>query len=110
MHSGDNSSVKGKPKLSLVKYHMALAKNQKTQIIKDYALFEGDTGSPEVQIALLTASVQELTEHLKKHKKDNHSRRGLLKQVSKRRRLLNFLLAKSEERYRKLIERLGLTK
>ncbi|HYD35024.1 MAG TPA: 30S ribosomal protein S15 [Vitreimonas sp.] len=89
---------------------MALAKNQKTQIIKDYALFEGDTGSPEVQIALLTASVQELTEHLKKHKKDNHSRRGLLKQVSKRRRLLNFLLAKSEERYRKLIERLGLTK
>ena len=89
---------------------MALAKKQKATIIKDYALFEGDTGSPEVQIALLTASIQELTEHLKAHKKDNHSRRGLLKQVSKRRRLLNFLLDRSEERYRKLIDKLGLNK
>ncbi len=89
---------------------MALTKNQKGQIIKDFALFEGDTGSPEVQIALLTASIQELTAHLNQHKKDNHSRRGLLKQVSKRRRLLNFLMNKSEERYRKLIDRLGLSK
>lgn len=89
---------------------MALAKAQKAQIIKDYQLFEGDTGSPEVQIALLTASVQELTGHLAKHKKDNHSRRGLLKQVAKRRRLLNFLLKHDENRYRKLIERLGLSK
>lgn len=89
---------------------MALPKAHKLQIIKDFALFEGDTGSPEVQVALLTSSIAELTEHLKQHKKDNHSRRGLLKQVSKRRRLLNFLLTKSEERYRKLIERLGLTK
>jgi small subunit ribosomal protein S15 len=89
---------------------MALTKTSKTQIIKDYALFEGDTGSPEVQVALLTNSILELTEHLKKHKKDNHSRRGLLKQVAKRRRLLNFLLTKSEERYRKLIDRLNLTK
>jgi len=89
---------------------MALQKDSKTQIIKDYALFEGDTGSPEVQVALLTTSILELTEHLKQHKKDNHSRRGLLKQVSKRRRLLNFLMAKSEERYRKLIDRLGLSK
>lgn len=89
---------------------MALTKASKTQIIKDYALFEGDTGSPEVQIALLTNSINELTEHLKKHKKDNHSRRGLLKQVAKRRRLLNFLLTKSEDRYRKLIDRLNLTK
>lgn len=89
---------------------MALTKASKLQIIKDFALFAGDTGSPEVQIALLTNSINELTEHLKKHKKDNHSRRGLLKQVAKRRRLLNFLLSKSEERYRKLIERLGLTK
>lgn len=89
---------------------MALTKNQKNQIIKDYQLFEGDTGSPEVQIALLTASIQELTEHLKQHKKDDHSRRGLLKQVAKRRRLLNFLLERSEERYRKLIDRLGLSK
>ncbi|HNV44990.1 30S ribosomal protein S15 [Candidatus Woesebacteria bacterium] len=89
---------------------MALNKEQKAQIIKDFALFEGDTGSPEVQIALLTASIQELTEHLKTHKKDNHSRKGLLKQVSKRRRLLNFLLSRSEERYRKLIDKLGLSK
>ncbi len=89
---------------------MALQKDTKTLIIKDYALFEGDTGSPEVQVALLTNSINELTEHLKKHKKDNHSRRGLLKQVAKRRRLLNFLKTKSEDRYRKLIERLGLSK
>ena len=89
---------------------MALTKQQKGQVITDYQLFEGDTGSPEVQIALLTASIQELTEHLKAHKKDNHSRRGLLKQVAKRRRLLNFLLDRSEERYKKLIERLGLSK
>ncbi len=89
---------------------MALAKAQKAQIIKDYQLFDGDTGSPEVQIALLTASIQELTGHLAKHKKDNHSRRGLLKQVAKRRRLLNFLLKHDENRYRKLIERLGLSK
>ena len=89
---------------------MALAKNQKQQIITEYQLFEGDTGSPEVQIALLTASVQQLTEHLSQHKKDDHSRRGLLKQVAKRRRLLNFLMQRSEDRYRKLIERLGLSK
>ncbi len=89
---------------------MALTKASKSQIIKDFALYEGDTGSPEVQVALLTNSINELTEHLKKHKKDNHSRRGLLKQVAKRRRLLNFLLSKSEERYRKLIDRLDLSK
>ena len=89
---------------------MALTKTQKSQIITDYQLFEGDTGSPEVQIALLTASIQELTAHLKVHKKDDHSRRGLLKQVAKRRRLLNFLLERSEDRYRKLIDRLGLSK
>ena len=89
---------------------MALTKATKTQIIADYALFPGDTGSPEVQVALLTNSITELTEHLKRHKKDNHSRRGLLKQVAKRRRLLNFLLQKSEERYRKLIDRLNLSK
>ena len=89
---------------------MALTKTQKTQIVKDYALFEGDTGSPEVQVALLTASIQELTQHLKRHKKDNHSRRGLLKQVAKRRRLLNFLMGRSEERYRKLIDRLEVSK
>lgn len=89
---------------------MALTKAQKNQIIADFQLYEGDTGSPEVQIALLTASIQELTEHLKQHKKDNHSRKGLLKQVAKRRRLLNFLSTKAKERYQKLIDRLGLSK
>jgi small subunit ribosomal protein S15 len=89
---------------------MALATDKKSLIIKDFALFEGDTGSPEVQIALLTNSINDLTDHLKKHKKDNHSRRGLLKQVAKRRRLLNYLVQKSEDRYRKLLERLGLKK
>jgi len=89
---------------------MALSKDQKQQIIKEFQLFEGDTGSPEVQVALLTASINELTKHLMKHKKDDHSRRGLLKQVAKRRRLLNFLRERSTERYQKLIERLGLSK
>lgn len=89
---------------------MALSKAQKLQIIADFALFEGDTGSPEVQIALLTASIQDLTKHLSAHKKDDHSRRGLLKQVAKRRRLLNFLLSRSEDRYRTLIDRLELSK
>lgn len=91
-------------------YTMALAKNQKQALIKQFQLFEGDTGSPEVQIAILTASINELTAHLKKHKKDNHSRRGLLKQVSKRRRLLNFLKGKSAERHDELVKKLGLGK
>ena len=89
---------------------MALTKKQKQTIIDEYALFDGDTGSPEVQVALLTASVTQLTEHLSEHKKDDHSRRGLLKQVAKRRRLLNFLKERSEERYRTLIDKLGLSK
>lgn len=82
----------------------------KAQIIKDYGQAEGDTGSPEVQVALLSHQITSLTDHLKQHKKDNHSRKGLLKMVAKRRRLLNFLMRKSEERYQKLIERLNLTK
>lgn len=90
--------------------HMALTKVQKEEIIKQFQLFAGDTGSPEVQVALLTASIQELTNHLGQHKKDNHSRRGLLKQVAKRRRLLNFLKEKSAERYEKLIKTLELSK
>jgi len=89
---------------------MALPKTQKQDIIKEFQLFDGDTGSPEVQVALLTNSISQLTEHLKQHKKDNHSRRGLLKQVSKRRRLLNFLKNKSDERYQQLIKRLELSK
>ena len=89
---------------------MALSKSQKQEIIKEYQLFEGDTGSPEVQIALLTASIQELTDHLKSHKGDDHSRKGLLRQVSKRRRLLRFLRERSNERYEALIKKLGLKK
>ncbi len=89
---------------------MALDPQIKAQIIKDFSQGEGDTGSPEVQVALLTNQITSLTGHLKTHKKDNHSRRGLLKMVAKRRRLLNFLLRKDEARYKKLIERLGLNK
>ncbi len=89
---------------------MALSKSQKKAIMKQYQLFEGDSGSPEVQIALLTASIQELTDHLKTHKGDDHSRKGLLRQVSKRRRLLRFLQKRSVERYETLIKKLGLKK
>ena len=82
----------------------------KSQIIKEYQTHEGDTGSPEVQIALLTNRITELTEHLKVHKKDNHSRRGLLKMVGQRRGLLKYLEKTDIERYRSLIGRLGLRK
>lgn len=78
------------------------------EIIAEYALSEGDTGSPEVQIALLTGRISHLTEHLQTHKHDHHSRRGLLLLVGKRRRLLNYLQNSEIERYRSLIERLGL--
>jgi small subunit ribosomal protein S15 len=80
----------------------------KKKIIGEYALTEGDTGSPEVQVALLTHRIAELTEHLKEHKHDHHSRRGLLLLVGQRRRLLNYLAKKDINRYRSLIERLGL--
>ncbi len=83
---------------------------QKSAIIAEYATKEGDTGSPEVQVAILTARINELNEHLKVHKKDHHSRRGLLKMVGKRRNLLNYLKEKDIERYRTLITRLGLRK
>ena len=82
----------------------------KQQIIKDYQLKEGDTGSPEVQIAVLTYRINDLNEHLKVHKKDHHSRRGLLKMVGQRRNLLAYLKDKDVERYRTLIARLGLRK
>ncbi len=84
--------------------------DSKTTIIKKFATTKGDTGSPEVQIALLTERIKELTEHLKLHKKDNHSRRGLLKMVSKRRRLLNYLRGNTEDRYKTLIKSLSLAK
>ncbi len=87
-----------------------ISKEKKAAIIKEYAREEGDTGSPEVQIAILTARIQELTEHLKVHQKDHHSRRGLLKMVGQRRGLLTYLKNKDIERYRSLIERLGLRK
>lgn len=89
---------------------MALIKEYKSSIIDEYRTHEKDTGSPEVQIAILTKRIQQLTEHLKTHKKDHHSRRGLLKMVGQRRALLNYLRAKDIERYRNLIERLELRK
>lgn len=82
----------------------------KTEIITKYAIHEGDTGSPEVQVALLTERINHLNEHLKEHKKDHHSRRGLLKMVGQRRGLLNYLKEKDIERYRTIIASLGLRK
>jgi small subunit ribosomal protein S15 len=87
-----------------------MEKAKKQDIITKYQTHEGDTGSPEVQVALLTERINHLTDHLKDHKKDNHSRRGLLKMVGQRRGLLKYLEGKDIERYRKLIEDLGLRK
>ena len=87
-----------------------ITKEIKNQIIKEYQLKEGDTGSPEVQIAVLTYRINDLNEHLKVHKKDHHSRRGLLKMVGQRRNLLAYLKDKDLDRYRTLIARLGLRK
>ena len=87
-----------------------LKNEEKQRIIADYKLHETDTGSPEVQIAILTERINQLNEHLKLNKKDHHSRRGLLKMVGKRRGLLNYLKEKDIERYRRLIEQLGLRK
>ncbi|MDX2159326.1 MAG: 30S ribosomal protein S15 [Hyphomicrobiaceae bacterium] len=87
---------------------MSLTVERKTEIVKAFAAKDGDTGSPEVQIALLTERINGLSDHFKMHKKDNHSRRGLLKMVSKRRQLLDYVKAKDEARYQKIIERLDL--
>ncbi|TDQ52132.1 30S ribosomal protein S15 [Actinorugispora endophytica] len=87
---------------------MSIDTATKNKIIAEYATKEGDTGSPEVQVALLTHRITELTEHLKEHKHDHHSRRGLLLLVGRRRRLLQYITKKDINRYRKLIERLGL--
>ena len=87
-----------------------LTQEKKTEIIKEYALKEGDTGSPEVQVAILTYKINDLNEHLKVHKKDHHSRRGLLKMVGRRRNLLNYVKEQDIERYRNLVSRLGLRK
>lgn len=87
---------------------MSLTKETKEEILSKYKTHEGDTGSPEVQVALLTRRILDLTEHFKTHKKDNHSRRGLLKMVSHRRRLLDYLKRTDIERYHSIVSRLGL--
>ena len=87
-----------------------LTKQEKQQIMKDYAIHEGDTGSPEVQIAVLTATINRLNDHLKEHKHDFHSYRGLMKMVGRRRNLLTYLRNEDINRYRTLIDRLGLRK
>ena len=89
---------------------MAQASEAKTQLIEDYRIHEHDTGSPEVQIAILTTRINELTDHFKVHAKDHHSRRGLLKLVGRRRRLLDYLKKKDSSRYFTTIERLGIRK
>jgi small subunit ribosomal protein S15 len=87
---------------------MTLEAEKKRELIEEYRLHDGDTGSPEVQVALLTERIRNLTEHFKVHKKDHHSRRGLLKLVGQRRNLLNYLKKKKIERYRSVVERLGI--
>jgi len=87
---------------------MALTSADKAEIVKSYQTVEGDTGSPEVQVALLTARITDLTGHFQSHKHDHHSRRGLLKLVNQRRKLLDYLKGKNQERYKGLISRLGL--
>lgn len=87
-----------------------LQKDEKQKIISEYAVHDGDTGSPEVQIAILTTRINQLTEHLKLNKKDHHSRRGLLQMVGKRRKFLNYLMKKDINRYREIISRLKLRK
>jgi small subunit ribosomal protein S15 len=87
---------------------MSITPELKAQLIKEYATKAGDTGSPEVQVAILTSRIATLTEHFKGHKKDNHSRRGLLMMVAQRRKLLDYVKGKNEERYQSLISRLGI--
>ena len=87
---------------------MSITPDEKERVIKEFATHEGDTGSPEVQVAILSSRIATLTEHFKTHKKDNHSRRGLLMMVAQRRKLLDYARAKDEARYQDLIKRLGL--
>ena len=87
---------------------MSLSSEAKSKIVEEYSRGEADTGSPEVQVALLSKRISELTEHFGEHKKDHHSRQGLLKMVNKRRKLLDYLKSKDQDRYRELISRLGL--
>ncbi|MEM7075331.1 MAG: 30S ribosomal protein S15 [Pseudomonadota bacterium] len=87
---------------------MSITAEDKAKVMKEFATKEGDTGSPEVQVAILTSRISTLTEHFKTHKKDNHGRRGLLKMVAQRRKLLDYLRGKNEDRYKDLIKRLGI--
>ena len=87
---------------------MSITVEEKAKVLKEFATKEGDTGSPEVQVAILTSRITTLTEHFKTHKKDNHGRRGLLKLVAQRRKLLDYLKGKEESRYQDLIQRLGI--
>jgi small subunit ribosomal protein S15 len=87
---------------------MSITPERKKELVGQYAVKEGDTGSPEVQVAILTERINGLTEHFKTHKKDNHSRRGLLKMVSQRRQLLDYVKRKDQARYQKIIEKLGI--
>ena len=87
---------------------LSITAEEKAKVLKEYATKDGDTGSPEVQVAILTSRINTLTEHFKAHKKDNHSRRGLLKMVAQRRKLLDFLKNKEEQRYKDLIGRLSI--
>jgi small subunit ribosomal protein S15 len=87
---------------------MSLSSEAKQNVVAEYARSEGDTGSPEVQVALLSKRISELTEHFGEHKKDHHSRQGLLKMVNKRRKLLDYLKSRDQDRYRELISKLGL--
>lgn len=87
---------------------MSITAEEKQRVMKEYATKAGDTGSPEVQVAILSSRIATLTEHFKTHKKDNHGRRGLLKMVAQRRKLLDYLKAKDQSRYQSVIERLGL--
>ena len=87
---------------------LSITAEEKAKVLKEYATKDGDTGSPEVQVAILTSRINTLTEHFKTHKKDNHSRRGLLKMVAQRRKLLDFLKNKEEQRYKDLIGRLSI--
>jgi len=115
--SGDRLSVPGRQPGTGSPDHpvrevspLAITKDDKQAIFTRFSKHDGDTGSPEVQVALLTKRIEDLTEHLKTHKKDHHSRRGLLKMVGQRRRLLNYLQAKDMERYRSLVKDLELRK
>jgi small subunit ribosomal protein S15 len=89
-------------------YPMSITPERKLELVKEFATKDGDTGSPEVQVAILTERIKNLTDHFQTHKKDNHSRRGLLKLVSQRRKLLDYVKLRDEPRYKSIIERLGI--